>query len=180
MADLLRDTGFGQIARLLSGNKLFPFPDEVNPSLWKNFASRATSSSLPPQSSHSEKGESEKSHDVESAAQQQPTPDENHSHPLADTGNGEDQDVFLVNWYDADDPEVRIVFDLVGRHAHRQTQNPQNWPSSTKNTVSLLMYMLNFSVYLASSIYVPGLESIMEEFGSSQVVATLGLSLYTM
>lgn len=43
------------------------------------------------------------------------------------------------------------------------------------------MLVLNFSVYVASSIYVPGEESIMEDFGVKSVtVATLGLSLYTV
>lgn len=42
------------------------------------------------------------------------------------------------------------------------------------------MYILNFSVYIGSSIYVPGELSLMQEFGVSEIVATLGLSLYTV
>lgn len=40
--------------------------------------------------------------------------------------------------------------------------------------------LLNFSFYIASSIYTPGQTSIMEEFGVSEIVATLGLSLFTL
>lgn len=40
--------------------------------------------------------------------------------------------------------------------------------------------VLNFAFYIASSIYVPGEQSIMEEFGVSETVATLGLSLFTL
>lgn len=39
---------------------------------------------------------------------------------------------------------------------------------------------MNFAFYIASSIYVPGEVSIMEEFEVGEVVATLGLSLFTM
>ncbi|KAI1376823.1 benomyl/methotrexate resistance protein [Hypoxylon crocopeplum] len=77
---------------------------------------------------------------------------------------GEDgRDVYLVEWYGPGDPE-----------------NPQNWPSSWKLLVAFLMCILNFSFYIASSIYVPGIPSIMEDFGVSETVATLGLSLFTL
>lgn len=39
---------------------------------------------------------------------------------------------------------------------------------------------MNFAFYIASSIYVPGERSIMADFGVSEIVATLGLSLFTM
>lgn len=35
MSDLLRDTVFGQLIRLLFGNRIHKFPDEVDPNLWK-------------------------------------------------------------------------------------------------------------------------------------------------
>ncbi|KAI1103139.1 MFS general substrate transporter [Jackrogersella minutella] len=41
------------------------------------------------------------------------------------------------------------------------------------------MCILTFSFYIATSIYVPGEPGIMEEFGVSETVATLGLSLFT-
>ncbi|XDG01450.1 hypothetical protein ABKA04_001065 [Annulohypoxylon sp. FPYF3050] len=59
-------------------------------------------------------------------------------------------------------------------------ENPQNWTERWKLLVASLMCILNFSFYIASSIYVPGIPSIMEEFGSSEIVATLGLSLFTI
>jgi DHA1 family multidrug resistance protein-like MFS transporter len=59
-------------------------------------------------------------------------------------------------------------------------QNPQNWPSSWKLLVISQICILNFSVYIASSIYVPGESSIMKDFGVGETVATLGLSFFTM
>ncbi|OTB08322.1 hypothetical protein M426DRAFT_7649 [Hypoxylon sp. CI-4A] len=74
-----------------------------------------------------------------------------------------DRQVYLVDWYGPDDPE-----------------NPQNWSSNWKLLVASLMCILNFAFYIASSIYVPGIPYIMEDLGASEIVATLGLSLFTL
>jgi len=42
------------------------------------------------------------------------------------------------------------------------------------------MCILAFSVYMASSIYVPAEPSIIAKFYSSDIVATLGISLFTL
>ena len=42
------------------------------------------------------------------------------------------------------------------------------------------MCILNFAVYIASSIYVPGEQDLMDEFGVSETVSILGLSLFTL
>lgn len=39
---------------------------------------------------------------------------------------------------------------------------------------------MNFAFYIASSIYVPGEASLMEDFDVGEIVATLGLSLFTL
>jgi DHA1 family multidrug resistance protein-like MFS transporter len=42
------------------------------------------------------------------------------------------------------------------------------------------MFVLNFGIYIGSSIYVPGEAGLMTDFGVSETVATLGLSMYTV
>lgn len=42
------------------------------------------------------------------------------------------------------------------------------------------MCVLNFGIYIGSSIYTPGEMDVMEEFGIGEVVATLGLSLFVL
>ncbi|KAF2816391.1 MFS general substrate transporter, partial [Mytilinidion resinicola] len=59
-------------------------------------------------------------------------------------------------------------------------QNPQNWPDSWKLLIGFQICILNFSVYIGSSVYISGAGDIMKDFGVSQTVATLGLSLYTV
>ncbi|KAK4241660.1 benomyl/methotrexate resistance protein [Achaetomium macrosporum] len=78
------------------------------------------------------------------------------------TDNG-GSDALVVGWYGPDDPE-----------------NPQNWPNGLKHLVAFQMCLLNFAVYIASSIYVPGEPYLVEEFGVSPIVAVLGLSLFTL
>ena len=73
------------------------------------------------------------------------------------------KDAFLVDWYGPDDPE-----------------NPRNWSSSWKLLVTLQICIFNFAVYIGSSIYVPGEADIMRGFDVSEIVATLGLSFYTV
>ncbi|CAG8387650.1 unnamed protein product [Penicillium salamii] len=74
-------------------------------------------------------------------------------------GNG----IFLVDWYDKDDAE-----------------NPQNWSSSKKCTVTAILWLYTFTVYCASSIYTPSVEGVMEEYGIGHTLSTLGLSLYVL
>ncbi|KAK8848421.1 MFS general substrate transporter [Apiospora arundinis] len=77
--------------------------------------------------------------------------------------NGCENGVLIIGWYGPDDPE-----------------NPQNWPIGLKHLIALQLCLLNFAVYIASSIYVPGEASLIAEFGVSEIVATLGLSLFTL
>jgi hypothetical protein len=55
-----------------------------------------------------------------------------------------------------------------------------NWPGGWKVLITFLMCVLNFVVYIASSLYVPGETSLEQDFGVSEIVATLGLSLFSM
>ncbi|TVY80531.1 Caffeine resistance protein, partial [Lachnellula suecica] len=59
-------------------------------------------------------------------------------------------------------------------------KNPQNWSTGRKLFITTQICLLNFGIYIGSSIYTPGEPSVMEEFGVSEVVATLGLSLFVL
>ncbi|KAL2687884.1 hypothetical protein Neosp_005453 [[Neocosmospora] mangrovei] len=51
---------------------------------------------------------------------------------------------------------------------------------SRKLLVTVQICILNFGIYIGSSIYTPGELSVMEEFGASELIATLGLSLFVL
>ncbi|KAF3059852.1 Caffeine resistance protein 5 [Daldinia childiae] len=146
MATQIRDTQFGHLVRFLSRNKVFRYPDEIDPSLWKRPLQGDTDPApiLPAEQAN-------ETHGVDKQSPNTPHVGEN------------DQEFNLIDWYGPDDPE-----------------NPQNWSSKWKLLVAFLMCILNFSFYIASSIYVPGIPSIMEDFGVNEIVATLGLSLFTL
>ncbi|OCK74224.1 MFS general substrate transporter [Lepidopterella palustris CBS 459.81] len=152
MATQFRDTQFGHLIRSVSGNKLFRYPDEIDPSLWKKSHQRDKSSTCArseEQTNASSKDFDARDTDLEDVS----------VNDAVEDGN----DIYLIDWYGPDDPE-----------------NPQNWSSSWKFLVGFQICLLNFSFYIASSIYVPGALSIMEDFGVSEIVATLGLSLFTI
>lgn len=80
----LRNTTFGELARLLSGKKIFPYPDEVDSSLLKKGTRRDDS-----EQSNGSVTKSEKEDEQDTT-----------------THNGSDEEIFLVDWYGPDDPEV--------------------------------------------------------------------------
>ncbi|KAI1654291.1 hypothetical protein F4813DRAFT_211589 [Daldinia decipiens] len=121
MATQIRDTQFGHLVRFLSRNKIFRYPDEVDPSLWKRPLQGDTGPlPIPP---------AEQANDTQRSDRRNPG--------TAPVGEN-DREFNLINWYGPDDPE-----------------NPQNWSSNWKLLVAFLMCILNFSFYIASSIYVP-------------------------
>ena len=56
----------------------------------------------------------------------------------------------------------------------------RNWSTFKKGFVASSISLLTFSVYIGSAIYTTSEIGIMEEFGVSQVKATLGLTLYVL
>ncbi|KAJ5715691.1 MFS general substrate transporter [Penicillium malachiteum] len=140
---------FGQIVRILSNGKAFQYPDEIDPSLWK----MAVQGDAPkrPLNNGPISDEEKNEHDRNISPQEQRLDERN-----------DDQKVLLVGWYGLDDPE-----------------NPQNWSNSAKHLIAFQMCVLNFAVYIASSIYPPGEQGLVDEFGVSDTVAILGLSLFT-
>ena len=114
MKDHVRDTVFGHAVRLLSRNQLLQFPDEVDPTLWKQCIHRepiGTPSTSEGQDNSAEAGATAStppSHDVEKAAE------DDHEEASAERslqqnlnlGHEKPDGVILVDWYGPDDPEV--------------------------------------------------------------------------
>lgn len=74
--------------------------------------------------------------------------------------NPED-DPNIVTWYSEHDPA-----------------NPQNWSITKKCIFTAQLSILTFSIYIGSAIYSVGYGSLIPEFGITQTVATLGLTLF--
>lgn len=59
-------------------------------------------------------------------------------------------------------------------------ENPKNWPMYRKLIFISMVGLLTISIYIASSIYVPGVDQIMEEFNTPLTVAYLPLSMFVI
>lgn len=103
------------------------------------------------------------------------------------------RDINLVSWYGPDDPEnPQVCFGDVapGRRWNDTTPSrnlrkiqdtnitSQNWTIGKKVFVTFEICLLTTSVYIGSSIYSAGTESVMGIFGIGRVAATLGLCLF--
>lgn len=176
MSDLIRDSAFGQIVRALSGNKVFLYPEEKDPEVWTRYLDKKKSANLArtgtaepekQQEKDSEKddGRPDNSRQPSSGASSETHVDDENAKVNQTSGAKVDpekgRDVDLVTWYGEDDGE-----------------NPMNWSTPKKFFVTFQICLLTLSIYIGSSIYTAGIESVMATFGVSQVAATLGLCLF--
>ncbi|EME87996.1 Benomyl/methotrexate resistance [Pseudocercospora fijiensis CIRAD86] len=187
MTDLIRDTAFGHLIRFVSRKKFLQYQEEADPSLYKYFIDEKKSGYLAdhgdtnpradgtePETlggirTREERGEDlpdpekeRRSSDGDSGGQRSSSDDARINHASGvkvDPEKGRDR--ALVSWWGDNDPE-----------------NPQNWSLFKKCFVTFEICLLTTSVYIGSSIYSAGTQSVMATFGVSQVAATLGLCLF--
>lgn len=69
-------------------------------------------------------------------------------------------------------------FILVTYDGENDPLNPVNWPIFYKSVFIFQIQLLTAFVYMASAIYTPGIEQIMEEMNINQTLATLPLTLF--
>ena len=73
------------------------------------------------------------------------------------------KDPNLVDWDGPDDPD-----------------NPQNWTRSRKWVITVVLSIMSFSISFASSVFSTATAVTSEKFGVSNVVMTLGTSLFVL
>jgi DHA1 family multidrug resistance protein-like MFS transporter len=204
MEAVIRDAPFGQLVRFITKNKYFQYPEEKPdfqlPETWIDVMNQPDT--LRKGSSQTEKPEPEApgsgspgsgSHGSGSAGSAGGAGSESHGEGLSRTSTvntlpftqdrWEEEErheiekvksipivpkrtkdgVVLVDWYYTDDPE-----------------NPHNWSNTKRALISTIICLYTFVVYTTSAIYTSSTQGVMEEFGVSTLVATLGLSLYVL
>ncbi|KAF2622136.1 multidrug resistance protein-like protein [Macroventuria anomochaeta] len=169
VADLIRDSPFGHIVRLVTRNKYFQYPEEKDPNLWKKYVNQEKSgyvahhgNTSPPEEEVEELRQARGVRDREGSESSRTEIGEEYNYASGvkiDQEKGKDQHV--IDWFGPDDP-----------------QNPRNWSRAKRFFVTFEICFLTFSVYIGSAIYTPGLMDVMAGFGVAQVPATLGLTLY--
>lgn len=69
---------------------------------------------------------------------------------------------------------------VVGWDGDDDPENPYNWPLKYKVFFILEMCLLTSFVYMASAIYTPGIEQLMEDFQVGRTLATLPLTMFVI
>jgi MFS transporter, DHA1 family, multidrug resistance protein len=70
--------------------------------------------------------------------------------------------------------------DLVTFDGPDDPENPKNFPAARKWIITASMGMCTFVVTFSSSIFSVAVAPVMDEFGISRVVATLGVALFLL
>jgi hypothetical protein len=77
-------------------------------------------------------------------------------------GSGTESDPFLVTWIEDD------------------AVNPMNYPMALKWGITTLVAIATLAVAFVSSAYSGGIAQVLQQFHVSQIVGTLGISLYVL
>jgi len=192
VADLIRDSPFGHIVRLVTRNKVFQYPEERDPELWKKYVHKEKSAHMAHHGNTKKPDEDVpelrnlrgiRSRENENASSRSSTtavPDGHNeaSGMKVDPEKGKDKNV--IDWFGDDDAQVcnRLSCIIPLKTPAYILQNPKNWSRGKRFFVTFEIVFLTFSVYIGSAIYTPGLMDVTKVFGVAQVPATLGLTLY--
>ncbi|KAJ5912308.1 major facilitator superfamily domain-containing protein [Penicillium tannophilum] len=174
MEAVIREAPMGQLVRFLTKNKYLQYPEEKPgfelPEPWIQMmqsleASKSNPENPEPQEGRHNSGQSDAiSHtstlheDSEMNAQDL---EKVKSTPI--TPKKTKDGAILVDWYYTDDDE-----------------NPHNWSNVKRALLTTIICLYTFVVYTTSAIYTASELGIMKEFGVSEIVATLGLSIYVL
>lgn len=113
MKELIRDTIFSHTLRLMTGGKVFKYPEEEDSSLWKKYVHTEKSANMakygqvqPPEDSEQQARESQ----TRSSSSSTVVPSRRSEGVNGASGQTIDKekgkDVYVVDWYGPDDPEV--------------------------------------------------------------------------
>ena len=154
MRELLQDTAFGALVRLVTRGKYLAWEDQYDTNALQRYLSTASTPAARTQSRRLERQQTSKSKDVEDGG--------------SDSG---------AESFDEDPDKERSDYELID-WLPNDSKNPQNWSRGKKFFVTFEICLLTTSVYIGSAIYTAGLEGVMEQFHVSAVAALLGLTLF--
>ncbi|KAI5477573.1 MFS transporter, DHA1 family, multidrug resistance protein [Pseudohyphozyma bogoriensis] len=164
--DLLRDSIFGQLVNHVSGGRLLPYADQL-PSYKipeKYLLNRPPTLPEVPSSPDSSNNTVVNSDGIV---------------PLR-AASDKDLEKVADAEVDPKKDEVEVYRWLVDWDGPNDPDNPRNWSFKKRVTVSCLIGLLTFSVYIGSAIYTSSIPDLMISFNVSQTVATLGLTLFVL
>ncbi|KAL9597267.1 MAG: hypothetical protein Q9219_005248 [cf. Caloplaca sp. 3 TL-2023] len=182
MTELIRDTAFGHLVRLITRGRFLQYAEDRDPSLWKQYMSEEKTRRMahhghPGQLSNEEppagsSGESSRTRAESEKDVNQPT-----GQPI-DQERGRDTNV--VDWFDEHDPEVESdeLVNIQEGFRHLRDMSPHLVSLPYVPISVSISDQSDRSVYIGSAIYSAGTETVVKDFGVSQTKATLGLTLF--
>lgn len=205
MTDLIRESSFGQLVRLLIKTKFFQYPEErpefqvlsvyTHPRAGQHARIEQTRSSRTSNSDDTGKS-------IQTVAENAPTQKLGNAKPLSLSGafRRESRDVENVTLelgrsgsrHDHENKtttangviEPAVLDDgtiLVDWYTFDDPANPKNWSLGKKIVALVSIDLYTAAVYMGSSIFTPGYDFITQEFpGVNLQIASLGLSMYVL
>lgn len=200
--DTFRDTFIGQTLRLLFGQRLLKYPDEINPKPYRSTIIKEAS--LTRSNTNAEWTLSRNPNIVDStrpvidhrttsgravprthiASQEE---QENIADPRGPSGNspsnsGVNPDAIAASDIDMSKIETQKTLGdtSIVTWLDDDPLNPQNWSFVKKCWATSQICFLTFTIYIGSAIYTAGTEGVQEHFNVSQTVAVLGLTLFVL
>ncbi|KAJ5604413.1 hypothetical protein N7510_009567 [Penicillium lagena] len=204
MQAVLRDAPFGQLVRLVTKNKYFQYPEEKAdfklPDEWIKVmdGSDAAAGSEDTQTEARPEAQTEAQAEAQTEAQAEAQPESQSSEPDSDeslshvsTQNSlpstetrletdEQHEIEKIKSIPICPKKTKDGTILVDWYYTDDAENPHNWSNLKRALTTTIICLYTFVVYTTSAIYTSSEGGVMKEFGVSQIVATLGLSLYVL
>jgi DHA1 family multidrug resistance protein-like MFS transporter len=157
MSNYIRDTSFEGFVRVVTRNRVLQHPEELpNYQLPAPYIRLLDAAEL----RHKEESTVSSTHsDKSKSARTVPAETKEGSFEPKVLADG----TIIVDWYGPGDPA-----------------NPQNWSLSRKLVPTGIIVVYTFAVYLGSSIFTSSYGGVIEQFGVSQQVVSLTLSMYVL
>ncbi|KAI9782163.1 MAG: hypothetical protein M1835_004083 [Candelina submexicana] len=189
MTDLLRDTIFGHLVRLVSRGRRLRYLEEIDPSLWHKYVNAEKSAQVA-RLGHVVYGEEQRAFNAQPVAsyqvEPQPTWADSALTITVDNSRQQSQADEIYRARELNELSGAAVDPEVGKNVNvvewwtRDSENPMNWSTLKKCIVTAQICLMTFSVYIGSAIYNAGTAGVVEVFHVSNVAATLGLTLFVL
>jgi DHA1 family multidrug resistance protein-like MFS transporter len=201
MSDLMREAPIGQLLRLITKNKIFRYPEELDgfqlPESYNTMlnahnsekaASRSDSDADEnavdelPELKHHTTTRSIRSGDIEAKQDLNRTISRESTTPYSEKRLEAEAELAIERTKSLPIAPQKTSDGniLVDWYTTDDPANPQNWSLRKKNLTSFIICLYTFAVYTGSAIYTPGEGGVIRQFGISPENASLPLSLYVL
>ncbi|KAK7996858.1 hypothetical protein PG989_004898, partial [Apiospora arundinis] len=206
MSHIIRDAPVGQVLRLITRNRILKYPEEEAdfklPEAWAQLLNSKGDSTIPLESSSgvlegastSSSASSTTSPADDEEKQQRNADAAPHQAALARTKSREETVPHTTDRLEVDQQHelektksIPIVprrtkdgAILVDWYYTDDQANPQNWSSTRRGLIALIICVYTFVVYTSSAIFTTSEEGVIEAFGVTLTEASLGLALFVL